>query len=576
MAGVGAEPALDQPALGSADSGMVRRRIAKPSIPGDRPDEAERAEQDEQRPPTEIHEQRGHQQGSQPAREVHAHEENTLRRAALLPREPPRKRPRGVRQGAGLTGAEQKPDRQQRCIAERGAREHGKRGPPADDPCQNPSRADPVAPPAGRNLERRVGDVKRAEDIPHLRRAEIEIVRDIGPRDRDGDPIQVGDGRQDHRHRQHFVADMSVSVRRAGETRGMNRRSAGRDRRVSRRLRFERMLHSRDMTNSRPKVLVTELEYRKAEARFSSAPGLECLRAPDAEGRSRLGDPRGARLVRCCRVAHLRRSALRIAAAGGVIARFGVGHDGIDKARATRAGLLCTNTPGVLNQSVAEHTMLLVAAAARTLVSASTSMAHRVWEPVMGAELQGKTLAIIGCGGIGRSVARIASLGYGMQVVGCSRPDAPPPSGLEHFREVLNDFAMAVRGADFVSLHISASRENVHFINRDRLAQLGERTWLINTARGSIVDEGALFTALAERRLAGAALDVFAREPYAPTEESGDLRTLANVILTPHVGSNTVEANARMAERALQNIMLAEARAFARMDLLNPEVLRRA
>ena len=79
--------------------------------------------------------------------------------------------------------------------------------------------------------------------------------------------------------------------------------------------------------------------------------------------------------------------------------------------------------------------------------------------------------------------------------------------------------------------------------------------------------------ALVERRLAGAALDVFTREPYAPAEGSGDLRSLANVILTPHVGSNTVEANRRMAERALRNIVLAEARAFARMDLVNPEVL---
>ena len=124
------------------------------------------------------------------------------------------------------------------------------------------------------------------------------------------------------------------------------------------------------------------------------------------------------------------------------------------------------------------------------------------------------------------------------------------------------------------SLHLSASRDNVHFISRDRLACLGKRTWLINTARGSLIDEDALFAALAERRLAGAALDVFAREPYAPMEGSGDLRSLANVILTPHVGSNTVEANGRMAERALQNIVFAEARAFARMDLLNPEVLR--
>jgi phosphoglycerate dehydrogenase-like enzyme len=329
-----------------------------------------------------------------------------------------------------------------------------------------------------------------------------------------------------------------------------------------------------DMASSRRKVLVTEPEYRKAEASFLSAPGFECLRAPEAEGdlASAIRDARASYVVVGPRTYS---GALYDALPkGGVIARFGVGHDGIDKTRATAAGLFCTNTPGVLDQSVAEHTMLLVAAAARMLTGLSAGMARGAWEPAIGAELQGKTLAIIGCGGIGRSVARIASLGYGMQVVGCSRPGVPPPAQLEHFHAVTNDFTIAVRHADFVSLHMTASRDNVHFMNRDRLAHLGERTWLINTARGSIVDEGALFEALAGGRLAGAALDVFAREPYAPAEGSGDVRSLANVILTPHVGSNTAEANRRIAERALQNIALAESRAFARMDLLNPEVLR--
>jgi phosphoglycerate dehydrogenase-like enzyme len=320
-------------------------------------------------------------------------------------------------------------------------------------------------------------------------------------------------------------------------------------------------------------VLVTESEYRKAEARFLSARGLECLRAPDVEADL-------AAAIRAAHASHVVVGAAIYSGAlydslqpGSVIARFGVGHDGIDKARATEAGLLCTNTPGVLNQSVAEHTMLLVAAAARALIPMSIGMAQRRWDPVTGVELQGRTLAIIGCGGIGRSVARIASLGYGMQVVGCSRPGVPPPAALEHFHAVVNDFATAVRQADVVSLHLSAGRDNVHFVNRDRLAHLGERSWLINTSRGSVVDERALFEALTGRRFAGAALDVFAHEPYAPVEGSGDLRSLANVILTPHVGSNTAEANGRMAERALQNIAFAQARAFAQMDLLNPEVL---
>ena len=136
------------------------------------------------------------------------------------------------------------------------------------------------------------------------------------------------------------------------------------------------------------------------------------------------------------------------------------------------------------------------------------------------------------------------------------------------------DFAAAVRSADFVSLHISASRDNLHWLNRERLRLFGERTWLINTARGSLVDEAALFAALAEGRLGGAALDVFVHEPYVPAEPGADLRSLPNVIMTPHVASNTVEANRRMAARALQNIALAESGAFDRMDLLNRDVLK--
>ena len=327
------------------------------------------------------------------------------------------------------------------------------------------------------------------------------------------------------------------------------------------------------MTTSKPRVLVTESEYRKAEASFVSAREFDCLRAPDAE-------PDLASAVRQARASHVIVGPRTYAGplyealpAGGVIARFGVGHDGIDKAKATAAGLFCTNTPGVLNQSVAEHTMLLVGAAARRLMNVSTSMTRQVWEPAIGEELQGKTLAIVGCGGVGRTVARIASLGYGMHVVGCSRPIVAPPEGLEHFDEVTNDFASAVHTADFVSLHMTANRDNRHWINRERLACLDARSWLINTSRGSLVDEAALFEALVERRLAGAALDVFEREPYAPVDGSGDLRSLPTVIVTPHVGSNTSAANRRMAERALQNLRLAEERAFARMDLVNPEVL---
>ena len=327
------------------------------------------------------------------------------------------------------------------------------------------------------------------------------------------------------------------------------------------------------MPDTRPIVLVTDPEYRKGEDCFVAAPGLDCRNVPDDE--KALAAAIRESQTRYVVVGNRQYSGALYDAlpAGGLIARFGVGHDGIDKARATAAGLLCTNTPGVLDRSVAEHAMLLVAAAARRLTSALTSMASGGWTTAVGRDLYGKTLAIIGCGGIGRAVARIAAEGYGMHVTGCTRPNAPAPAAIDHFEMVTNDFAAAVRDADFVSLHIPARPDTVRFINRERLAQLSTRAWLINTARGAVVDEAALFESLAAGRIAGAALDVFAREPYAPAEGSGDFRSLPNVILTPHVGSNTLESNRRMAERALQNVRLVQSGEFKRMDLLNRDVL---
>lgn len=327
------------------------------------------------------------------------------------------------------------------------------------------------------------------------------------------------------------------------------------------------------MPDIKPIVLVTDSEYRKGEACFVADSMLECRRAPGAED-ALAAAVRESR-VRYVIVGNQQYSGALYDAlpAGGVIARFGVGHDGIDKARASARRLLCTNTPGVLDQSVAEHAMLLIAAAARQLTSALAGMASGSWTSSAGRDLNGKRLAIIGCGGIGRALARIAALGYGMHVVGCTKPDAPAPASLDHFSHVTNDFASAVRDADFVSLHMPARPDTVRFINSERLAHLNDRAWLINTARGAVVDEAALFASLAAGRIAGAALDVFAREPYVPAEGSGDLRLLSNVILTPHVGSNTVESNRRIAERALQNLRFAHAGEFARMDLLNSSVL---
>jgi phosphoglycerate dehydrogenase-like enzyme len=326
----------------------------------------------------------------------------------------------------------------------------------------------------------------------------------------------------------------------------------------------------------RPVVLVTEPELKRGEAVFLMESQLECVATPSNEDAL-------AEAIRKSRARHVivggqpYRGALYSALArGGVVARFGVGHEGIDKVRATEAGLLCTNTPAVLDQSVAELTFLLVAAAARHLTTLTAAMRERRWAPQVGTELCGKTLTIVGAGRIGRAVARIAKRGYGMRVIGCGRPGAVAriePG--EEFDRITDDVSGALREADFVSLLIPGVPENAHFINRERLTLFRPNAWLINTARGIVVDEIALYDALAAGRLGGAAMDVFDREPYEPVDPARDLRTLPNVILTPHVGSNTPDANGRMAARALQNIRLAEAGDYARMDLLNPEVLER-
>ena len=320
-------------------------------------------------------------------------------------------------------------------------------------------------------------------------------------------------------------------------------------------------------------VLVTEPEFRRSQDVFESSDGVQCIAVPgDESALARAIVDRGARYVIVGSVRYLS-EVYGALPAGGVIARFGVGHDGIDKQKATKAGLLCTNTPGVLDESVAEHAVLLMLAASRHFPKLTADMRQGTWAlGPAGAELRGKTLAVIGSGRIGVATARIATRGFGMHAIGCRRSAAA--NGVPgDFDSVTTDFSVAVHDADYVSLHINAEAGNLRFLNRERLSMIPARAWLINTARGAVVDEPALYDALAGEHLAGAALDVFDREPYVPADPARDLRTLPNVILTPHVGSHTREANRLMATRALQNILRAETRDFSAMDLLNPEVL---
>ena len=329
-----------------------------------------------------------------------------------------------------------------------------------------------------------------------------------------------------------------------------------------------------------PVVLVTAPEFRRGQAVFESSREFECVAvAPDEDRLAGAVRETGARFVVVGPKVYAG-ALYDVLPRGGLLARFGVGHESVDKARATRGGILCTNTPHVLHQSVAELTLFMIGAAARHVVTEAEATKAGRWAPLEGVELAGRTLAVVGCGEIGRAVARIARAGFGMRVVGYARRAAHARAEAQRdgaaFDAIGDDFGEAVRDADFVSLHVPGSPENARFIDRERIEQMAARAWLINTARGAVVDEEALYDALVSRRLAGAALDVFEREPYQPAEGSRDFRALPNVLLLPHVGSHTAEANRRMAERALLNVRLVHAGELDRLDLLNPEVLRSA
>jgi phosphoglycerate dehydrogenase-like enzyme len=260
---------------------------------------------------------------------------------------------------------------------------------------------------------------------------------------------------------------------------------------------------------------------------------------------------------------------------GGVVARFGVGHDGIDKIKATQAGIFVTNTPGVLDDSVAEHAIWLMGSLARNICWHNSEMLKSKWQPRLGIELAGKTLLVIGCGKIGSKVAKIASFGFGMHVIGYDVVQ------LDHekmescgFSEISSSLESVLSQADFVSLHLPSLPQTRHFVQAEFLTAMKSTAYLINTARGPVVDEVALYNALKADKIAGAALDVFENEPYAAVASDKDLRTLPNIVLTPHLGSSTTEACQRMAERVLFNLQACLEKRYNDMDIVNPDVLK--
>ncbi len=253
-----------------------------------------------------------------------------------------------------------------------------------------------------------------------------------------------------------------------------------------------------------------------------------------------------------------------------VIANYAVGFDNVDVNEATRRGVVVCNTPDVLTDATADLTMALLLAAARRLPEGEAMVRTGAWvgwspEQMLGADLAGKTVGLIGFGRIGQAVARRAR-GFGLRVIYHARSRAPGDveTPLEAARVELNEL-LAV--SDFVSLHCPLTPETRGLIGPAELARMKPEAFLINTARGACIDEDALAAALESGHLAGAALDVFADEPNVPARLLRAPRTL----LLPHVGSATGGTRRRMAELCVRGVAAVLAGERPK-NVVNPQV----
>lgn len=236
-----------------------------------------------------------------------------------------------------------------------------------------------------------------------------------------------------------------------------------------------------------------------------------------------------------------------------IISNYAVGYDNIDIEAAKKRGIIVTNTPDVLTESVAEHAITLLLALARRLVEANRftkNKKYRGWEPelLLGSEMQGKTLGIVGHGRIGCRTAEIAYKGFGMKTVyyDVYGEEAHDPCGAQKrsLEELLQE-------SDAVSLHVPLLDATHHLIDEEKLAVMKSTAYLINTARGPVIKEKALLEAIKKKTIAGAGLDVFEHEP----KFTKGLEKFINVILTPHIASATHEARESMSVLAARNII---------------------
>ncbi len=294
-------------------------------------------------------------------------------------------------------------------------------------------------------------------------------------------------------------------------------------------------------------------------------PGLEVLREhtseidlfPHNRGMTRaelfefIGDKDG---LLCLLTDKIDREFFEAASKLRAIANYAVGFNNIDIAEATKRGIPVTNTPGVLTETTADLAWALLMDVARRVSEGdryTRAGRFKGWGPMllMGGDVYGKTLGIIGMGRIGQAVAKRAS-GFDMQVI-YSDVDSLPPDREKELNAKKTDLETLLRESDFVTIHTPLTEETHHLIGEKQFSLMKPSAYLINTARGPVVDEEALADALSKKKIAGAGLDVFEHEPKIEPE----LFNMDNAVLLPHIGSASVETRSRMAVMAAENLV---------------------
>jgi glyoxylate reductase len=254
-----------------------------------------------------------------------------------------------------------------------------------------------------------------------------------------------------------------------------------------------------------------------------------------------------------------------------VIANYAVGYNNIDVGEANRRGIAVTNTPDVLTETTADLTVSLILAIARRLVEADRYMrsgAFTGWLPkfMLGADVSGKTLGLIGFGRIGQAVAKRAR-SFNMHIL-YYEPE-PKPHAIERaYEAIYSNLDVLLAESDFVSLHVPLTEQTYHMLSDSELRQMKPTAFLINVARGPVVDEKALIRALTEKKIAGCALDVYEHEPEVATE----LIAMDNTILLPHIGSATEETRANMAVMVAEDVICVLVRNKQPIHIINPEI----